>query len=131
MSVVMDMLSKPVKADTENRRAIRSGIVHEMDWPVIKTAGAEERPLITHQYADPATKPSPEKVTTVPPVRGPLEGLMRTTLKNEKTTAKVESLSELRPLKVSLSAWAPEPEGETQVTTPGDTHVALAAVRSK
>ena len=99
MSVVMVMLSEPVKAEAANRRAIRSGTVHEMDWPVMKTAGAEERPPITHQYADPATKPSPEKVTTVPPVTGPLEGLMRTTLKNEKRPAEVESLSELRLLR--------------------------------
>jgi hypothetical protein len=68
----------------------------------------------THQYLELEEKPVPEKVIVVPPVSGPLEGLIASTLKNEKVPKLDPSVGS--PLKVIANATEPEPEGEAQVT---------------
>ncbi len=83
----------------------------------------------THQYLELDKKPLPEKVIVVPPVTGPLDGVIDSILKKENTPATVPS--DLTPLKERDSSTAPDPGGETQTTWFGETRVPKVSTRSK
>ncbi len=83
----------------------------------------------THQYLEPDENPLPEKVIVVPPVTGPLDGVINSTLKKENTPATVPS--DLTPLKERDSSTAPDPGGDTQITWFGETSVPNVSTRSK
>jgi hypothetical protein len=83
----------------------------------------------THQYLELEEKPIPEKVIVVPPVAGPLEGLIASTLKKENPPAMVPSV--FSPLKERDNATGPDPGGDTQTTWFGDKSVPEESTRSK